>query len=92
MLNTPGALLLFRAALGAGLVSVGEEERPEMAESTLDKSDVSADIVCEDGLVNERSFQRLQIPWVSKTRWVEEFVGSEGLGLTFSHSQGADRR
>lgn len=45
MLNTPGALLLFRAALGTDFVSVGDEERPEMAESTLVKSDVSADIV-----------------------------------------------
>lgn len=44
MLNTPGALLLFRAALGT-LLSVGEDERPETAESTLVRSDVSADIV-----------------------------------------------
>lgn len=44
MLNTPGALLLFRGAR-AGLLSVGEDERPETAESTLVRSDVSADMV-----------------------------------------------
>jgi len=49
MLNTPGALLLFRAARGTGLESVGEDERPDTAESTLVRSDVSADIMCGGG-------------------------------------------
>ena len=45
MFMTPGALELVRFLAGSLLVSLGDEERPLTAESTLDISDVSADMV-----------------------------------------------
>ena len=42
---TPGALELVRFLAGSLLVSLGDEEKPLTAESTLDMSDVSADMV-----------------------------------------------
>ena len=45
MFITPGALELVRFFAGSLLVSLGDEEKPLTAESTLDISDVSADMV-----------------------------------------------
>lgn len=45
MFMTPGALELVRFLAGSLLVSVGDEERPLTAESTLEISDVSADMM-----------------------------------------------
>ena len=45
MFITPGALELVRFFAGSLLVSLGDEERPLTAGSTLDISEVSADIV-----------------------------------------------
>jgi hypothetical protein len=45
MFMTPGALELVRFLAGSLLVSFGEEERPLTAESALDTSDVSADMM-----------------------------------------------
>jgi hypothetical protein len=45
MFMTPGALELVRFLAGSLLVSFGDEERPLTAESTVDISDVSADMM-----------------------------------------------
>lgn len=53
MFITPGALELFRAFFSTGL-EAGPSSIPPIAESTLVRSDVSADMMSELGLMLTR--------------------------------------